>query len=390
MSRGGLMLRSAASGDELEYGPLTAGVRPRGPRPPKLDPSTRVPPTTQTPRRGDPTVSVSLGHEASRGRGDRPHGVVELAVSRTPRAGKAGAERLDRGCRSPVARAAACSPSIGILSTRSVANPTIEYGTKLRLQGQKKLLDEIKANEKSMIEITGLMKQSEWSSLAWASPAAVSASRRPCRWAAAPPMTPGRSHRSSTSNPGGSQRVVPVSLGHRLTLIRHVNWSVSNRCQSMARHLKPWRTTSKSPAVRPRNAGLSSSLFHRGSIAPEMIHVAAVVGDDQAVRLHGAEDVLDVARIARNILRRLSAAGARPSATRRAVLPARCEAGHTKPLVRRTVARSACLTGPRIASSNRTSPGRIARPAASAEVQPSGRRAFDDRSNTAPEPASHR
>ena len=44
MSRGGLMLRSAASGDELEYGPLTAGVRPRGPRPPKLDPSTRVPP----------------------------------------------------------------------------------------------------------------------------------------------------------------------------------------------------------------------------------------------------------------------------------------------------------------------------------------------------------
>ena len=36
-----------------------------------------------------------------------------------------------------------------------------EYGTKLRLQGQKKLLDEIKANEKSMIEITGLMKQSD-------------------------------------------------------------------------------------------------------------------------------------------------------------------------------------------------------------------------------------
>jgi hypothetical protein len=40
-------------------------------------------------------------------------------------------------------------------------SPTIEYGTKLRLQGQKKLLDEIKANEKSMIEITGLMKQSD-------------------------------------------------------------------------------------------------------------------------------------------------------------------------------------------------------------------------------------
>jgi hypothetical protein len=38
MSRGGLLLRSVASGDELEYGPLEAGVRPRGPRPPKLAP----------------------------------------------------------------------------------------------------------------------------------------------------------------------------------------------------------------------------------------------------------------------------------------------------------------------------------------------------------------
>ena len=43
MSRGGLLLRSAASGDELDYVPLRAGVRPRGPRPPKLDPATRVP-----------------------------------------------------------------------------------------------------------------------------------------------------------------------------------------------------------------------------------------------------------------------------------------------------------------------------------------------------------
>jgi hypothetical protein len=77
MSRGGLMLRSAASGAELDYGPLTAGVRPRGPRPPKLDPRSRV--------------AVSLGHEALRGPADRPRGVVELAL----RAGKAGAEGLD-------------------------------------------------------------------------------------------------------------------------------------------------------------------------------------------------------------------------------------------------------------------------------------------------------
>ena len=77
MSRGGVMLRSAASGDELEYGPLTAGVRPRGPRPPKLDPLTRV--------------AVSLEHESTRAGGARRAGVVELALS----PGAAGAERLD-------------------------------------------------------------------------------------------------------------------------------------------------------------------------------------------------------------------------------------------------------------------------------------------------------
>jgi hypothetical protein len=38
MSRGGLLLRSAAAGEELLYQQLRAGVRPRGPRPPKLAP----------------------------------------------------------------------------------------------------------------------------------------------------------------------------------------------------------------------------------------------------------------------------------------------------------------------------------------------------------------
>jgi hypothetical protein len=41
MSRGGLLLRCVDSGEELDYEPLSAGVRPRGPRPPKLDPLTR-------------------------------------------------------------------------------------------------------------------------------------------------------------------------------------------------------------------------------------------------------------------------------------------------------------------------------------------------------------
>jgi hypothetical protein len=38
MSRGGLMLRSAAAGVELEYTQLDPGISRRGPRPPKLEP----------------------------------------------------------------------------------------------------------------------------------------------------------------------------------------------------------------------------------------------------------------------------------------------------------------------------------------------------------------
>jgi hypothetical protein len=78
MSRGGLLLRSAASGEELEYGPLTAGVRPRGPRPPKLDPATRV--------------AVSLDHEIHHP-GDRARrGIIEPALRA---AGATGAKGLD-------------------------------------------------------------------------------------------------------------------------------------------------------------------------------------------------------------------------------------------------------------------------------------------------------
>jgi len=76
MSRGGLLLRSAASGEELEYGPLTAGVRPRGPRPPKLDPKTRV--------------AVSLGHETDAPRTRAARGIVEPEL----RAGTPGAKGL--------------------------------------------------------------------------------------------------------------------------------------------------------------------------------------------------------------------------------------------------------------------------------------------------------
>jgi len=43
MSRGGLLLRHAASGVELEYAPLAPHTKRHGARPPKLDPLTRVP-----------------------------------------------------------------------------------------------------------------------------------------------------------------------------------------------------------------------------------------------------------------------------------------------------------------------------------------------------------
>ena len=45
MSRGGLMLRAAATGTELDYVPV-AGAARRGARPPRLDPATRAPATT--------------------------------------------------------------------------------------------------------------------------------------------------------------------------------------------------------------------------------------------------------------------------------------------------------------------------------------------------------
>jgi hypothetical protein len=44
MSRGGLLLRSARAGTELDYAVVRPDVRVRGPRPPKLPPDTRVPP----------------------------------------------------------------------------------------------------------------------------------------------------------------------------------------------------------------------------------------------------------------------------------------------------------------------------------------------------------
>ncbi len=53
MSRGGLMLRAAASGEELDYAPV-AGASRHGARPPKLDPATRVAPALEATKKVRP------------------------------------------------------------------------------------------------------------------------------------------------------------------------------------------------------------------------------------------------------------------------------------------------------------------------------------------------
>ena len=50
------------------------------------------------------------------------------------------------------------------------------------------------------------------------------------------------------------------------------------------------------------------------------------------------------------------------------------------------VNRMACAISPAATSSQRTRPGKIARPAASAEVQPAGRNALERKSNFAADP----
>src|SRR4051794_31754676 len=79
-------------------------------------------------------------------------------------------------------------------------------------------------------------------------------------------------------------------------------------------------------------------------------------------------------------------------ADRLLLCPSECLAGHTW-LVRipepGPVKRIAWVTRPEASSSYRVRPGRIAKPAASAEVQPSGRSWLVSRLNTAPFAAVH-
>ena len=67
---------------------------------------------------------------------------------------------------------------------------------------------------------------------------------------------------------------------------------------------------------------------------------------------------------------------------------AKCRAGYTYARrLRLTVTRSAWSIRPRLTSGWRASSGRIGSPAASADVQPAGRRRFERRLQVAPEPA---
>ena len=45
--------------------------------------------------------------------------------------------------------------------TNEASREQLEYGMKLRMQGDKRVFDQLKANEKSMVEITGIMKTSD-------------------------------------------------------------------------------------------------------------------------------------------------------------------------------------------------------------------------------------
>ena len=71
--------------------------------------------------------------------------------------------------------------------------------------------------------------------------------------------------------------------------------------------------------------------------------------------------------------------------------PASCRAGHTcQRLVTSVVKRIAWSTLPSRTSRQRSSPGRIGSPAASVDVQPSGRSRLDPSDQVAPEPADQR
>src|SRR5438552_2269104 len=150
---------------------------------------------------------------------------------------------------------------------------------------------------------------------------------------------------------------------------------------------QPRCTTSKSLACSMPNALLSASMFQRLSYEPLMYisePLSATINPyfmkARKIFCTSAEKpemfVVDLSR------RRAPIGGAL------AFDPASCDAGYTCPFVSRTVTRNAwpISFGP-YTSSYRTRPGSIANPAASAEVQPSGRRLLVFISKNAPEPA---
>ena len=109
---------------------------------------------------------------------------------------------------------------------------------------------------------------------------------------------------------------------------------------------QPSSTTSKSLALKSANAGFRMSLFHRVSKVPVMYMsepLSATISPyfciarkifrmlGSAVRSTGSWPLTVVFR------RSLAPIGSAP-----AVVPARCDAGYTYPLVRRTVTRNAC------------------------------------------------
>ena len=147
----------------------------------------------------------------------------------------------------------------------------------------------------------------------------------------------------------------------------------------------PVSTASKSlPLICESVARLVS--FQLGSGAPRLTSSSRCRRRTCRI-LERREDHLDLGRELRDVDARLEAQAKAHGRDVRARVAARVVGrGSNVPCCEVwTVKRSAWLIAPFVtASSKRASPGKIGRPAASAEVQPAGRRLFEVRSKTAP------
>ena len=181
---------------------------------------------------------------------------------------------------------------------------------------------------------------------------------------------PARRARHLTTPPAA---VRPATSAGRSDTVR------GSRARSSAR---PRGTTRRRPGSRARRSGRgrwSMSLFHAALRHAGEVPGRAVVRDDHPVGLEGLEDDAVRARERRDVHGGLEPQPQPHRRQRRVVRsrPRGVRARRTAASVAGTVTRIAWSMTPAATSSGRTSPGRIASPAASADVHPAGRSALD-------------